>query len=78
LKVIKRVFPLATCKIDLNKGYDRPCIEYEIGRCAGPCVGVISEEDYRKVVRDVRLFLEGRTGSYYVLWKRKMNEEAEN
>lgn len=77
LKVIKRVFPLATCKIDLNKKYDRPCIEYEIGRCAGPCVGAISEEGYEKVVRDVRLFLEGKDRELLRSMKRKMNEEAE-
>lgn len=77
LKVIKRVFPLATCKIDLNRKYDRPCIEYEIGRCAGPCVGAISEEGYEKVVRDVRLFLEGKDKELLKSMKKRMNEEAE-
>ncbi len=76
LKVIKRVFPLATCKIDLNRRYERPCIEYEIGRCAGPCVGTISEEGYKKVVRDVRLFLEGKDRELLRSIKRQMNEEA--
>lgn len=77
LRVIKRVFPLATCKIDLTKGYERPCIEYEIGQCAGPCVGAVSEGDYKKVVRDVRLFLEGRDRELLRSMKRRMNEEAE-
>src|SRR3972149_4153516 len=77
LRVIKRVFPLATCKIDLSRGYERPCIEYEIGQCAGPCVGAISEGDYKKVVMDVRLFLEGRDRELLRSMKKRMNEEAE-
>lgn len=77
LKLLKRVFPLATCKLDLNKKYDRPCIEYEIGRCAGPCVGAVSEDGYKKVVRDVRLFLEGKDMELQRTMKRRMNEEAE-
>ena len=77
LKVIKRAFPLATCKIDLHRKYDRPCIEYEIGRCAGPCVDAISEVGYKKVVRDVRLFLEGKDRELLRLMKRQMNQEAE-
>lgn len=77
LRIIKRVFPLATCKIDLNKKYDRPCIEYEIGRCIGPCVGAVSVDDYKKVVRDVRLFLEGKDRELLRAMKKKMNLESE-
>ncbi len=76
LKLLKRVFPLATCKLDLNKKYDRPCIEYEIGRCGGACVGAVSEFDYKKVVRDVRLFLEGKDRELLRSLKNRMNEEA--
>jgi len=77
LRIIKRVFPLATCKIDLNKKYDRPCIEYEIGRCIGPCVGAVSVDGYKKVVRDVRLFLEGKDRELLRAMRRKMNLESE-
>ncbi|MEE8185777.1 MAG: excinuclease ABC subunit UvrC, partial [Thermodesulfobacteriota bacterium] len=77
LKVIKKVFPLATCKIDLSKRYDKACVEYEIGRCAGPCVGVISEEGYKKVVIDLRLFLEGKDGELLRSMKVQMNKEAD-
>ena len=55
LRLLKRIFPLATCKLDLNRKYERACIEYEIGRCAGPCIGVISEDGYKKIVKVVRL-----------------------
>lgn len=77
LKLLKKVFPLATCKLDLNKKYDRPCIEYEIGRCSGPCVGTVSESDYKKIVRDVRLFLEGKDRELMRSLKNRMNEESE-
>ncbi len=77
LKIIKRVFPLATCKIDLNKRYDRPCIEYDIGRCTGPCVGAVTVEGYKKVVRDVRFFLEGKDRELLRTMRKRMNAESE-
>ncbi|MGE5710545.1 MAG: GIY-YIG nuclease family protein, partial [Nitrospira sp.] len=60
LKVIKRVFPLATCTIDIDGKAERACIEFEIKRCMAPCTGHQSQEDYRKIVQQVRQFLEGR------------------
>jgi excinuclease ABC subunit C len=77
LKIIKRVFPLATCKIDLNRQYERPCIEYEIGRCIGPCVGAVTEVGYKKVVRDVRLFLEGKDRELLRTMRMRMHEESD-
>ncbi len=60
LKIIKKVFPLATCKIDINGTADRACIEFEIKRCMAPCTGNQSQEDYHRIVKQVRYFLEGR------------------
>ena len=77
LRIIKRIFPLATCKIDLNKRYDRPCIEYEIGLCIGPCVGASTVDGYKKVVRDVRLFLEGKDKELLREMRRRMDVESE-
>src|SRR4030067_758965 len=77
LRIIKRIFPLATCKIDLNKRYDRPCIEYEIGRCIGPCVGASTIDGYKKVVSDVRLFLEGKDKELLREMRRRMSVESE-
>ncbi|MCC6544320.1 MAG: excinuclease ABC subunit UvrC [Nitrospirae bacterium] len=77
LRIIKRIFPLATCKTDLNKKYDRPCIEYEIGRCIGPCVGAAAVNDYKKVVKDVRLFLEGKDKELIREMRRRMKMESE-
>lgn len=60
LKVIKKVFPLATCKIEIDGMADRACLEFEIKRCMAPCTGNQSQEEYHRIVRQVRWFLEGR------------------
>ena len=59
LKVIKKVFPLATCTIDIDGSAERACIEFEIKRCMAPCTGQQTQEDYHRIVRQVRQFLEG-------------------
>ncbi len=60
LRSIAKLFPLATCTLDLGKTIERPCIEYQIQRCLGPCAGLVSPGDYRKMAEGVRLFLEGK------------------
>ncbi|MCZ6580627.1 MAG: excinuclease ABC subunit UvrC, partial [Nitrospirae bacterium] len=60
LKVIRKVFPLATCKIDIDGTAERACLEFEVKRCMAPCTGNQSREDYHRIVNQVRLFLEGR------------------
>jgi excinuclease ABC subunit C len=62
LKVIKKVFPLATCTIDIDGKAERACIEFEIKRCMAPCTGQQTQEDYHRIVRQVRQFLEGHDG----------------
>ncbi|MBM4124240.1 MAG: excinuclease ABC subunit UvrC [Nitrospira sp.] len=60
LKVIRKVFPLATCEIEIDGKAERACIEFEIKRCLAPCIGNQSSEDYHRIVKQVRQFLEGR------------------
>lgn len=60
LKVIKKVFPLATCTIEINGTAERACIEFEIKRCMAPCIGNQTSEEYLRIVKQVRQFLEGR------------------
>jgi excinuclease ABC subunit C len=60
LKVIKHVFPLATCTIDIDGKAERACIEFEIKRCMAPCTGNQTKEEYHQIVKQVRQFLEGR------------------
>src|ERR1700761_1754740 len=59
--LIHRSFLLPSCKVDLSRYHPRPCLQYYIKRCLGPCVeGLTTPEDYREAVRDAQLFLEGR------------------
>src|SRR6184192_1286645 len=59
--LIHRHFLIPSCKVDLNRFHPRPCLQYYIGRCLGPCVeGLTTPETYQEAVRDVKLFLEGR------------------
>src|ERR1700744_5895048 len=60
--VIHCSFLLPSCKVDLSRYPPRPCLQYYIKRCLGPCVeGLISIDDYRQVIRDVQLFLDGKS-----------------
>src|SRR5258708_2873009 len=59
--LIHRSFLVPSCSIDLDRFHPRPCLQYYIKRCLGPCVqGLTSPEAYQEAVRDVKLFLEGR------------------
>src|SRR3954469_9568707 len=60
---IHRHFQVPSCKVDLTRFHPKPCLQFHIHRCLGPCVeGLTTDEAYAAAVRDVRLFLEGRHG----------------
>jgi excinuclease ABC subunit C len=60
---IHRHFLVPSCKVDLERRHPKPCLQYHIHRCLGPCVeGLTTDDAYAAAVRDVRLFLEGRHG----------------
>jgi excinuclease ABC subunit C len=59
--LIHRSFMVPSCSIDFDRVHPRPCLQYYIKRCLGPCVqGLTTPEAYQEAVRDVKLFLEGR------------------
>jgi excinuclease ABC subunit C len=61
IDLINRTFQLRTCDIEIDGKLPRPCLEYHIKRCLGPCVrGLCTPDEYTESVRDVRLFLEGK------------------
>src|SRR6266852_1438332 len=61
LHFVHKRFLVPSCTVDLTRSHPRPCLQYYIKRCLGPCVaGLTTEERYKEAARDVRLFLEGR------------------
>ena len=76
--LIHRSFLIPSCKIDLNRYHPRACLQYYIKRCLGPCVeGFVTPEAYKETVRDVQLFLEGRTDELERALTARMSEAAE-
>ena len=61
LNQLQRVFLLRNCANSDFETRTRPCLQYQIKRCSGPCVGLISKDDYAATVRDAELFLQGKT-----------------
>jgi excinuclease ABC subunit C len=62
LEVVKRLHTVRSCRYDLPKdGPERPCLDYHIGRCKAPCVGLQSREDYRAMIDEIIRILEGDT-----------------
>ncbi|MDA2934165.1 excinuclease ABC subunit UvrC [Acidobacteria bacterium AH-259-D05] len=78
IKIINRHFLLRTCTLDIDGNLDRPCLEYYIQRCLGPCVGgLCTQEGYSQAVKDVILFLEGKNQELIRNLTQKMMEASE-
>ncbi|MBD1863556.1 excinuclease ABC subunit UvrC [Trichocoleus desertorum] len=75
LHIVKRIFPLRQRPQPLFK--DRPCLNFDIGRCPGVCQQMISGEDYRKIVQKVAMVFQGRTGELVDTLMVQMDQAAE-
>jgi excinuclease ABC subunit C len=76
--LIHRSFLVPSCYVDLNRSHPRPCLQFYIGRCLGPCVeGLTTPEIYQEAVRDVKLFLDGRQAELAKSLRERMNRSAE-
>lgn len=61
LALLQKLFPIRQCENSVYRNRSRPCLQYQIGRCLGPCVaGLVSEDEYQQQVDYVRLFLSGK------------------
>src|ERR1700693_1925123 len=70
---IHRHFLVPSCKVDLTRYHPKPCLQFHIHRCLGPCVqGLTTDDTYAAAVRDVKLFLEGRHGDLADLLRARM------
>jgi excinuclease ABC subunit C len=75
--LIHRHFLVPSCKVDLNRDHPRPCLQFYIKRCLGPCVAnLTTPEIYAEAVRDVKLFLEGRQTDLVKSLRERMAETA--
>ncbi len=76
--LIHRQFLIPSCTIDLNKDHARPCLQYYMKRCLGPCVsGLTTRETYAEAVHDVRMFLEGRHTELTGSLRKRMDSAAD-
>ena len=63
LNLMQKLFKVRQCEDSYFRNRSRPCLQYQIGRCTAPCVGLISPADYRNDVRHAEMFLEGRSSA---------------
>jgi excinuclease ABC subunit C len=78
LTFVHKRFMIPSCNVDLTRDHPRPCLQYYIKRCHGPCVtGLITDEEYGQAVRDVRLFLDGKRQDLIKSLEQRMARAAE-
>ena len=76
--LIHKRFLVPSCTVDLTRFHPRPCLQYYIHRCLGPCVeGLVTDERYAESARDVRLFLEGRRNDLSRSLEERMRHASE-
>ena len=77
LDVIRNIYPIRTCNIDIDRAIKnkmRPCLNYHIKRCVGPCTGHVSKVEYNKMIEEILLFLSGKEEKLIEILKEKMNK----
>ena len=77
LALMQKVFPIRQCENSVYRNRSRPCLQYQIGRCLGPCVaGLVSEEEYAQQTEYVRLFLSGKDDQVLNMLVKRMEEAS--
>jgi len=79
LNLINRTFQMRTCDIEITGKLPRPCLEYHLKRCLGPCVkGLCTQDEYQQAARDVKILLEGKNKELAIDLERRMWHFSEN
>jgi excinuclease ABC subunit C len=79
IKLVNRHFRLRTCSLEITGDLPRPCLDYQMKRCLGPCVaGLCTKEQYDNAVEEVKLLLAGKSDELIRTLEQRMNEAAEN
>ncbi len=76
LEVLLEIYPIRTCARNLEKHPGRPCLNFHIGKCLGPCRGNISEEVYNGIIQKIMDFLSGKTENLIKQLENHMKEAA--
>ena len=74
---LQRAFPLRSCSDHVLANRSRPCLQFQIKRCVAPCVGLVDDDDYNKLVEEARSFLRGRTREVQEGLARRMQDAAD-
>ncbi|MBI4296363.1 MAG: excinuclease ABC subunit UvrC [Chloroflexi bacterium] len=77
VKVLRRLFPFRSCTRPITGADKRACLEYYVHNCVAPCIGAVSKEEYREVIREVILFLEGKEERLVRKLEAEMQKAAE-
>ncbi len=78
LKLLKGIFPFRSCTRVITGADPRACLEYDIGHCLAPCIGLAGRQEYAEVIKQVILFLEGKQARVVKQLKGRMNKAAED
>jgi excinuclease ABC subunit C len=78
LNFLQKTFGVRQCEDSVFNSRTRPCLQYQIGRCSGPCVGMISAEDYAEDVRHTLMFLEGSSDQLHDELRESMDRASAN
>jgi excinuclease ABC subunit C len=76
LRLINKIFPFRSCTKTITGNAQKPCLEYHINQCLGPCIGAVTKEDYHDVIKQVIMFLEGKQELVLRDLKRKMKRAS--
>jgi excinuclease ABC subunit C len=77
LQFLQKTFRVRQCEDSVFRNRSRPCLQYQIGRCTGPCVGLVTPQDYSDDVRHTVMFLEGKSETLHDELVRQMEVAAE-
>lgn len=81
IDIIRGMYPIRTCNIDIEKAIrtnTRPCLNYHIKKCVGPCTGRVKREEYMEMIEEIMLFLSGKGENLIGVYKEKMLEASSN
>ena len=77
LSILQKTFLVRLCEDSYFKSRSKPCLQYQIKRCSGPCVGLIDKEHYKKSIENAKMFLKGETSSLFSSLEKDMAVASE-